>query len=228
MIFMFIGSSKALIEEEKFRKAGKRKYEHISEKILSTFSSLHRLATNNNNNNPLHIHDVPPRQEKPLKLVVLSTSLFEVPLLDYVFASLSQQTLSICRGNNLRVRETKTQSELMQQQQQHLHTNSHSSNPNRDRDRSSPVSSSSSGSGSGLMFSLDQAGSGSSAEHHLGAHHHGGVVVVVDENKERLLPSSTDVMNAITHHHPHTLKGPHNKFGISRETSGRNRVNSNS
>ena len=39
------GSSKALIEEERYRKTGKRKYEHIVEKLLAAFYHVQSLVT---------------------------------------------------------------------------------------------------------------------------------------------------------------------------------------
>lgn len=39
------GSSKALIEEEKFRKSGKRKYEQFAEKLVGAASSLQRVSS---------------------------------------------------------------------------------------------------------------------------------------------------------------------------------------
>lgn len=42
---LYIGNSKLLIEEEKFRKTGKKKFEHISEKLLLSFNKLQQLSS---------------------------------------------------------------------------------------------------------------------------------------------------------------------------------------
>lgn len=42
---LILGNSKALIEEEKFRKASKRKYEQLSEKIVSSYGQLQGLLS---------------------------------------------------------------------------------------------------------------------------------------------------------------------------------------
>ena len=43
----FSGNSKLLMEEEKFRKNGKKKYEQITDKMLQVFHKLSALVTQN-------------------------------------------------------------------------------------------------------------------------------------------------------------------------------------
>lgn len=76
---MFTGSSKHLLEEEKFRKNGKKKYEALAEKLTLTGASLVQLAAQSN-----------------------SVGGIEVTI---DFSSLSQQAQGLLRGKNMVYRE---------------------------------------------------------------------------------------------------------------------------
>ena len=94
------GSSKALIEEEKFRKNGKRKYEQITERMISIFNVLEQLNAKDGNSSP-----IPGSQSSGF-----------IPHIPVDFSCLSSQGQALLRGKG----HWQDRVELM-----HLHTTTH-------------------------------------------------------------------------------------------------------
>ena len=99
-IKLLSGSSKALIEEEKFRKNGKRKYEQITERMIAIFNVLEQLNAKDGSSSP-----VPGSQSSGF-----------MPHIPVDFSCLSSQGQALLRGKG----HWQDRVELM-----HLHTTTH-------------------------------------------------------------------------------------------------------
>jgi hypothetical protein len=93
------GSSKALIEEEKFRKSGKRKYEQITERMIALAGVLEQLNARNGSSSPFPEGHGPPAAPASVD-----------------FSCLSSQGQALLRGKG----NWQERVELM-----HLHTTTH-------------------------------------------------------------------------------------------------------